>query len=169
MITDRPLIKVRRARAADADALAAVFAACWRNAYTGIIPYMHLEQLIRARDDTWWENAIKREGDILILDVSGIVAGYATFGRSRHRTKHRGEIYELYLAPVYQGIGLGEYLFEACRQSLDMQNLNGMIVWALADNQAACDFYWRRGGRAVAEVKEQFGSAKLSKIGFGWT
>jgi hypothetical protein len=32
---------------------------------------------------------------------------------------------------------------------LDMRKLNGLIVWALLDNTAACDFYWRRGGRPI--------------------
>jgi ribosomal protein S18 acetylase RimI-like enzyme len=129
---------------------------------------MHLDRMIRARDRQWWQNAVRRDGDILVLEVSSVIAGYATFGNSRHRTLHQGEIYELYLAPVYQGLGLGEHLFEASRQSLDQRNLNGLIVWALADNTAACDFYWRRGGRPVGEIKEQFGGTKLSKIGFGW-
>ena len=68
-------------------------------------------------------------------------------GSSRQRGPYQGEIYELYLDPIYQGLGLGEHLFEGCRHTLDMRKLNGLIVWALLDNTAACDFYWRRGGR----------------------
>ena len=78
-----------------------------------------------------------------------IVAGYATVGPARVRGEYEGEIYELYVTPTYQGLGFGERLFEACRYHLDARQLSGLIVWALADNMAATDFYWRRGGRPV--------------------
>ena len=168
MIIESPLIKIRRAGPKDSDALATVFRECWRNAYAGIIPALHLNRLIRGRDDAWWDRAIKRDGEILVLDVGSVVAGYATFGRSRGSRTYHGEIYELYLSPVYQGLGFGEHLFEACRHNLDNRSLKGLIVWALADNQRAADFYWQRGGRPVAEIKEQFGQTKLKKIAFGW-
>ena len=70
----------------------------------------------------------------LVLEMAGTVAGYATIGNSRQRSPYQGEIYELYLDPVYQGLGLGEHLFEGCRHALDMRKLNGLIVWALLDN-----------------------------------
>ena len=76
-------------------------------------------------------------------------------GSSRQRAPYQGEIYELYLDPIYQGLGLGEHLFEGCRHALDMRKLNGLIVWALLDNTAACDFYWRRGGRPIASAFTQ--------------
>ena len=44
-----------------------------------------------------------------------------------------------------------------------------LIVWSLADNQGALDFYWRRGGRPVAETVELIGGAKLKKIAFELT
>lgn len=48
---------------------------------------------------------------MLVVEVAGVVAGYATLGLSRARgLPHDGEIYELYLRPEYQGIGLGSLL-----------------------------------------------------------
>lgn len=168
MIVESPLIKIRRATPDDSEALASVFCDCWRNAYAGIIPALHLDRMIQGRDQKWWRRAIKRDGELLVLDVSSTVAGYATFGLSRGSRSYQGEIYELYLTPVYQGLGFGEHLFEASRSYLDQRSLKGLIVWALADNQKAIDFYWNRGGRPVAEIKEQFGNTKLAKIAFGW-
>ncbi len=170
MITDRPLVKVRPAKPGDATALANVFCESWRSAYMGIIPFTHLQRMIRGRDATWWQNAIRREGDILVLEVASVVAGYATFGTARNlKTLHpMGEIYELYLLPVYQGLGLGEHLFEACRQSLDARKMNGLVVWALAGNEMAREFYMRRGGRPAGEVVEMLGPVKLAKTGFRW-
>jgi hypothetical protein len=44
----------------------------------------------------------------------------------------------------------------------------GLIIWALADNTSATDFYWRRGGRPVGVGYERFGTRKLRKIAYAW-
>ena len=129
------------------------------------------------------QRLIARDRDLLVLDAAGVVAGYATFGRSRGSRIYQGEIYELYLAPVYQGIGLGEHLFEACRNRFDDRSLNGLMVWALAENDDAVDFYWRRGGRPVGRsqgtirlaeavqnrVRLEIALAALDRIERRWT
>jgi ribosomal protein S18 acetylase RimI-like enzyme len=160
-------VSVRRGKPADAVALARIFKDAWQLAYRGIIPHLHLESMIRQRSPEWWRDALKSEGT-LVLEMAGSVAGYATIGTARQRGPFQGEIYELYLDPVYQGLGLGELLFEGCRHALDMRRLSGLIVWALADNAAACDFYWRRGGRPVARAYTKIGGARLEKIAYTW-
>lgn len=169
MIIDSPLIKIRRAVPGDIERLDAIYRESWRHAYTGIIPALHLDRLIRGRGVAWWRKAILRNDDMLVIEAAGVVAGYATFGRARAPdTRNRGEIYEIYLAPVYQGIGLGERLFEACRTELDNRRYQGLVVWALGDNAGAADFYWRRGGRPAGIAREPFGRTKLSKIAFAF-
>lgn len=162
-------VQIRTAEQTDAEALAVVFRESWLMAYRGIIPHEHLDSLIAKRSATWWAAAARDGDSILVLQVSGQVAGYATFGPARSSGKARGEIYELYLAPTYQGLGMGELLFEAARHALEMRKLGGLVVWALADNEPAIAFYWRRGGRPVAQVHERLGGAKLPKIAFSWT
>jgi ribosomal protein S18 acetylase RimI-like enzyme len=169
MLTDSALIKVRRAKASDSEALARVYQDSWQNAYTGIIPYTTLDVMTRRRDAAWWRNAIRSESHLLVIEVAGVLAGYATCGAARQNRPQKGEIYELYIAPVYQGVGLGEYLFEACRHQLDLRGLPGLIVWALAENEAAIEFYRRRGGRPVARSTERFGKTTLPKVALGWT
>lgn len=160
--------KVRRARPADASTLAKIFADSWRLAYRGIIPHAHLECMIGRRGEAWWRKAIRTESHLLVIEAGGEVAGYASCGACRGHPVYKGEIYELYLAPLYQGLGLGEYLFEACRAELDKRGLDGLVVWALEDNDAAATFYWRRGGRPVGRSSVGFGNAKLGKIAYAW-
>lgn len=162
-------VSVRAARAADAAGLANVFRASWSQAYTGIIPHLHLETLMRKRGEEWWSSSIRSGDSILVLQVGAETAGYATSGAARSASPYQGEIYELYLAPLYQGLGFGELLFEGCRHALDRRQLQGLIVWALSENTAATDFYWRRGGRPVARVYDRIGRARLEKIAFGWS
>jgi GNAT superfamily N-acetyltransferase len=168
MLGSHAKVRVRGGVAADAKALSRIFKDSWLLAYRGIIPHLHLDSMIRQRTPDWWRDTMKGGDGTLVLETGGTVAGYATLGASRHRGSYQGEIYELYLDPVYQGLGLGEHLFEGCRHALDMRKLNGLIVWALIDNTAACDFYWRRGGRPIASAFTRIGGARLEKVAFAW-
>ncbi len=168
MLQSRSTVRVRKGGTRDAAALAGLFRQSWELAYRGIIPHLQLEKIVRQRDPSWWHDAAAKSG-LLVIEVSGKVAGYATFGRARGRgAKYQGEIYELYIEPTHQGLGFGEHLFEAARYALDQRSLNGLIVWALADNEAAHHFYWRRGGRPVAKTTDKMAGVKLARIGFGW-
>lgn len=160
--------KIRKAKPGDAKALGDVFSATWQQAYRGIIPELHLDNMIRRRSLEWWKSAIRSGDDILVLEVSGHTAGYATLGPARSKGAYAGEIYELYVAPTHQGLGFGEVLFEACRGMLDQRRMKGLIVWVLAENTMASDFYWRRGGRPVAKSFERIGGTKLEKIALTW-
>jgi ribosomal protein S18 acetylase RimI-like enzyme len=87
---------------------------------------------------------------------------------ARKELKQEGEIYELYLRPEYQGIGLGTRLFAAARERLARHGLKGLVVWALEDNDNALDFYAGAGGRDVAEGVEVFDQKALRKLAFVW-
>ena len=168
MLSSRSDVIVRSAKSSDATRLSSVFRESWQNAYAGLIPHVSLENILKRRDAAWWRSQIRSGEPIVVLEIGGKVGGYATAGAARSRGSYQGEIYELYLAPSYQGIGLGEYLFEACRYRLDQRRLQGLIVWALAQNETAIEFYERRGGRPIAKVQERFGGTKLDKIALGW-
>jgi ribosomal protein S18 acetylase RimI-like enzyme len=168
MLGSSSQVRVRRGKPADAKALANVFRDSWQLAYRGIIPHLHLESMIRRRGQDWWASAVRSGDSIFVLEIGREVAGYATWGTARARGPYQGEIYELYLAPIYQGLGFGEHLFEACRHAMDERRIRGLICWALAENTPAIDFYWRRGGRPVAKAFDRIGGAKLEKIAFGW-
>ena len=160
---------IRPPRTKDAEALCAVHADAWQGAYQGIIPHLSLQRMLSRRGLSWWKDTI-RGRSLLVLDFDGAVAGYVTFGRSRYgRSPFQGEIFELYLHPVYQGLGLGGLLFKAARSRLTELRLNGLLVWALAENDAACSFYARLGGKPVAEGSEAFGKVSLRKVAFAWS
>jgi len=160
---------IRPARPKDAPALASAYEDAWRGAYQGIIPHLSLERMIARRGLRWWEDSLRKGTPLLVLDFGGAAAGYVTFGRCRlGRAPFQGEIFELYLHPTYQGLGLGEKLFDGARARLGEMRLKGLLVWALADNEAACGFYLRLGGKPIAEGAESFGEVSLRKMGFAW-
>jgi ribosomal protein S18 acetylase RimI-like enzyme len=162
-------IEIRKAEPRDADAIADVHQQAWLGAYSGIIPHRALSVMISRRGAEWWGNAIRRAATVLVVEIGGIVAGYATIGKNRARElSQQGEIYELYLRPEYQGIGLGSRLFAAARQRLAESGLAGMVVWALEENAGALSFYEGAGGRDVAEGIEIFDHKAVKKVAFVW-
>jgi ribosomal protein S18 acetylase RimI-like enzyme len=168
MLNQRLEVSVRNARPSDAPALARIFRESWRLAYTGILPGQHLDHEIQRRDTTWWRRAIAAEHNLLVVLHGEHIAGYATCGKARGGRRDTGEIYELYLSPVYQGIGIGEHLFEACRATLDNLGLERLIVWALAENEQARAFYIRCGGRPARRSCIRFGKSVNARIGYEW-
>ena len=163
------VIDIRPARISDARAIAEVHDEAWRYAYRGIIPGRELERMVERRGPVWWESAIHRGSRIVVLTAGEEIAGYASFGRNRAAMlAAKGEIYEIYVRPHFQGVGLGRKLFSACRADMATRGVDGLAVWALADNERACAFYRAMGGAASARGSESFGGTTLDKIAFVW-
>jgi ribosomal protein S18 acetylase RimI-like enzyme len=162
-------IDIRRAEPQDALAIADVHHDTWVGTYAGLIPHRALNKMISRRGRAWWADAVKRAASVLVIEIGGKVVGYATLGRNRARElPQQGEIYELYVRPEYQGIGLGTRLFTAAREKLEDHGLSGLVVWALEDNTNAVNFYSSAGGRDVAEGVEVFDAKALRKVAFVW-
>lgn len=162
-------IDIRKADPHDADAIAGVHHDAWVGAYAGLIPHRALNSMLSRRGPNWWEKAIRRAASVLVVEIGGEIAGYATLGRNRARDlPQEGEIYELYLRPEYQGIGLGTRLFKAARDRLQAHGLNGVVVWALEENDGARAFYEGAGGRDIAEGVEVFDQKALRKVAYVW-
>lgn len=161
-------IEICNAKRHDAAPLNEVYRDAWTYAYRGIIPHRALEAMVAKRSAKWWQSAISAGEPPLLIRFRGQIAGYATFGASRSVPSFEGEIYELYLAPQFHGVGLGEYLFEGARQRLDAQGRDGLIIWVLDENATACDFYYRRGGRVIGHGCQNFFGVRLEKTAFGW-
>lgn len=163
------LIEIRKARPGDANAIATVHDAAWRSAYRGLIPGVELEKMVERRGPRWWDAAIRRGSRLSVLLVGETIAGYVNYGGNRTKSLPYGaEIYEIYLDPEHQGLGFGQRLFSAARRDLAMARIEGLVVWALAENDGAIGFYKAMGGQPVASSTEQFGTKILDKIAFAW-
>lgn len=159
---------VRDARQDDAKELAELFANSWHGAYVGIIPDIDIRRMIASRSRKYWQKFLRHSDGLLVIEAGGRIAGYATIGPARTRGDFEGEIYEFYVAPLYQGLGLGEILFEAARTRLEAAGKRGLIVWALADNDRAQSFYMGRGGIPRAETRQKFTGKHLTKTAYAF-
>jgi ribosomal protein S18 acetylase RimI-like enzyme len=164
------VITIRRARKSDAEEIASVHDAAWRDAYRGIIPGRELERMIARRGPRWWEAAITRGSRLVVLDFDESVGGYASYGRNRVPSlPYKGELFELYLAPEFQGLGFGRRLFQAARADLVEHGYPSLLVWALGENERALTFYERLGGKIVSRAQERFGGVPRDRIAFGFS
>lgn len=162
-------IEIRRAEPQDAGAISQAHRLSWEQTYSGLIPHKPLTQMLERRGETWWRKATRGSATMLVVEVAGVVAGYATLGLSRARgLPHDGEVYELYLRPEYQGVGLGSVLFTEARRLLKSLGCDGIVVWCLEDSELANRFFRSHGGRDVAEGMEDFAGKQLKKIGYVW-
>ena len=161
-------IDIRPACPTDAHALCGVHESSWREAYAGILPPRALEAFIQRRDLAWWVRAA-RHASLMVIEAGDAVVGYASYGRNRTAAlPQAGEVYELYLAPAYQGVGLGRGLFTAVRERLVLRHGPGVVVWAIEENERAMRFYAGQGGRDVAEGTERFERRVLNKVAFAF-
>jgi ribosomal protein S18 acetylase RimI-like enzyme len=163
------VITIRVARDGDEESIANVHDAAWRDAYRGIIPGRELERMIARRGPRWWRKAIARGSRLLVLDFGDRIAGYVSYGRNRvPALSFGGEVFELYLAPEFQGVGFGRRLFEAAQKDLADHGYASFLVWALADNERAFGFYRRLGGRIIRRAPERFGEETRERVAFGF-
>ncbi len=162
-------IDVRRADPQDARAISDVHRQSWVQAYAGLIPHKPLIQMLERRGEKWWCKATDGPATLLVIDVAGEIAGYATVGLNRARSlPYDGEVYEIYLRPEFQGIGLGRRLFGESRKLLTSLGCRGLVVWCLEDSEHAVRFFRRHGGADAVEGVEDFGGSQLKKVGFVW-
>ncbi|MFQ5955055.1 MAG: GNAT family N-acetyltransferase [Kiloniellales bacterium] len=166
------MAKVRKARAADATAIARVYIETWRSAYPGMLPKRVLIAMSVARQRAAWRHAIAAQRGseaVLVAEEGGDrTIGFASCGRSRSRLHaYGGEIFTLYVLPDHQGRGHGRSLLRGCFGHLLAHRLGSALVWVLADNPSRF-FYEAMGGRRVAEMTEPLWGARVPQIAYGW-
>lgn len=161
---------VRNALAADAEGIAAVHVASWRDAYAGLVPARVLVGLSRARLAPQWRRAIGRGGErVLVAEDEGAgVIGFGSCGPARGPAlTFGGEVYTLYVDPFHQESGAGRDLMRGLFGALASRGLGSVLIWVLAGNPARF-FYEAAGGRAVAVREEALWGVALPQVAYGW-
>jgi ribosomal protein S18 acetylase RimI-like enzyme len=164
-----PRWKLRRARGADAPAVAAVNIHAWQVAYRGIIPDAHLDGLDvatrAARYD--FDTTVAGAPETWIAVDGDDVVGFVAFAPSRDDDLPGfGEVFALYVAPDRWRSGAGSALLAQAEALLRDAGFNEAHLWVLEDNARARRFYERAGwtpdgarkvveigGRPLAEVR----------------
>jgi ribosomal protein S18 acetylase RimI-like enzyme len=162
--------RVRPAILADAAAIGRIEVESWRTSYAGILPDALLVGLKSGERQRIWARTIARQPDDVAVgtDASGRVQGFATCGTAREATgRFAGEVFTLYVAPDYQGNGLGRDLLLAMFTRLRRRGFESALVWVLRDNPARF-FYEHLGGKLVSHRPLPIGTVTVPARAYGW-
>lgn len=139
---------IRRAHAEDSHGIALVHVSSWQHAYRGIVPQAYLDQLsVADREKRWVEVFDQGGSEALVADADGHVIGFISYGKSRQADAgpEEGEIYAIYVSTSHWSTGVGRSLWEAASARLRELGFTRAIVWVLAANARAIQFYERVG------------------------
>ncbi len=166
-------VTVRAARPADAAPIARVHVETWRTTYAGILPDAYLVRMTETEQVRQWDALIRhltRPEAVVVAEAVGVpggrIVGFSSCGRARGRPCC-GEVYTLYVAPDWQGRGIGRRLLHRMLAALHAGGLHEALVWVLSDNPARF-FYEAMGGRRAAERREPFAGIALEEAAYVW-
>ena len=126
---------------ADAQVLARLKIACWREAYPGILPQPILDGLDLGRSTAEWRSALN-EGIAWIATEAGFPVG---FGHMRG-----AEVTTLYVRAADHGRGVGREILHHLFDEIGCLGHRMAHLWVLEENPKARRFYERMGGRLAA-------------------
>lgn len=162
---------VRKAHAADADAIARIYVESWRDTYAGVIPDHVLLGMSRRRQAVDWHGVIvhrRRAQRVFVAESDGRILGFGSCGPVRHTgLPYQGEVYTLYVDGDHRGKGIGAALLRALFGALSRDGMGSALVWVLAANPARF-FYEALGGRFVAVREEKLWGTVLPQMAYGW-
>jgi ribosomal protein S18 acetylase RimI-like enzyme len=136
---------IRRARPADAAAIADIHVRTWQAAYEHVFGAERLATLDTAQREQRWRRVLETGDQAgFVAAQHGVVVGWATVGPS-HEDASSGELYGIYVTPEAWGTGAGRALLRAAVDELCAQGYDEAVLWVLADNPRARRFYEREG------------------------
>ncbi|MES1248107.1 MAG: GNAT family N-acetyltransferase [Actinomycetota bacterium] len=144
-------MQVRRARPADAAAIAEAHVRSWQQAYEHVFGAEKLEALNTEARTRLAEQAIA-EADVAVAeDDEGGVVGFAYVRESRD-VEGEGELWAIYCVAEAWGTGAGTALMDWAKEALRRRR-DVATLWVLEDNPRARRFYEREGWTLDGEAK----------------
>lgn len=165
-------ITFRRATVNDAAAIAALRVDSWRVTYRGVMPDAYLDSM-RADESTemWLQvlNANLPTIAVVVAEAGTELVGFAA-GMLLMPEKFdlNAELTAIYLKPIAQRGGVGRRLLAMVASALQLQGATGLLVWVIAGNQAARQFYEQMGAELLIEQPFTWDGLDLMETGYGW-
>jgi L-amino acid N-acyltransferase YncA len=153
-------MELRPATPADLDAVVAVFLACWRETYRGVLPDATIDAMSDDRARTLWERVLNSdEGEVLVAENAATVLGVTRLAVSGAH----GVVHSLYVSPRSQGSGLGSQLLRAASDRLAELGVQDASLWVFAANAPSLAFYRRHGWvpDGGQRTQDEFGELEL--------
>lgn len=163
---------VRRATVADAAVIAAVRIDSWRATYRGMVPDAYLDGMKVEESTALWTRILHAASDaacVFVAEIQGEIVGFAA-GMTLREPKlgFDSELTAIYLIPSVQRAGIGRRLVAHVAATLASAGANSMLVWVLAQNNIAREFYAKLGAELLTEQAFSWDELDLQEAGYGW-
>ncbi len=137
-------MKVRPATISDANAIAEIHVATWRDGYRGQIPDAILDALDLSQRADFWRGVLSTEHSIFVAVHDTTLVGFCSLIASRDGDAAPGtvaEIAALYVLPPRWRRGVARALCSHAFAASAMAGYSSITLWVLASNRPAIDFY----------------------------
>ena len=162
---------IRAATAADAETIAALNLACWRETYERLLPAETFAALTLEERIAHWRGVFETSGArvSLAIDQAGTAVGFSHWRPHMFvlggRLGRGGEICAIYLRRAAQRRGLGLRLMRLMGEDMAETGLKWASLVVLRDNLAARRFYEAIGARRFGHELSWRG---VPQIAYGW-
>lgn len=168
-------VSLRRATVADAAAIAAVRIESWLATYRGMIPDAYLDEMKLDDSIMHWRTileALASAGDrvcVFVAESEGVIIGFAS-GMLLPEPKlgMNAELTAVCLRPAWQRSGIGRRMVQKVARTLQAQGSDSLLVWVIAGNAIARNFYEELGGALLLEQNFSWDGMDLVEAGYGW-
>lgn len=158
---------IRFNRIEDQKYMAAIKVNGWQKTYPGIIDQEYLDNLSIEETKQRYFRSFDEYKDRVLVAVRGEeVLGYSCFDPKEKSYKYDSELVSLYIKEGEQNKGIGTALFLETAKELISRNKRNMILWVLADNTRAVNFYKNLGGIISETRQAKIGNKKYKEFGF---
>jgi len=165
-------VTIRRATVDDAALIAQVRVDSWRATYRGMMPDAYLDGMKVPDSTRMWMRVLGAASDAactFVAEIDGEVVGFAAgITLAERKLDFDAELTALYVLPSAQRAGIGRRLLTEVAASLGAAGAPNMLVWVLAQNRKARDFYARLGAQLLAEQTFKWDELDLIEVAYGW-
>lgn len=163
---------LRLAEVGDAEAIADLHVAVWRQTYGDLAPAEAIATLNEAFRFEKWKamlSAPKPDQHVLLAEKGNMLVGIGAAGApSDEAFGGRGEIKFLYIASDLKRQGLGRKLMKMLAIHLRDRQYPGAALSVVEGNQAAADFYTALGAKVIGGYIDPGPIWRSQNIIMGW-
>lgn len=161
--------QVRPATLRDAKAIAELHNLALRESLKGLVAEDDIPVVTQEKRQAYWREAIEYSEPHVQVALNGEkIVGFVGYDRSRDpKTPNTmGEIWAIYAAPDYWGLGVGLALWDAAREGLAEEGCTNVSVWVPVGNERVVRFHELAGfKREMTTLKTvPLGAVKIEEI-----
>ncbi len=163
-------ISILKAGINDAEAIAAIHTASWRDVYWNILPEAYLTKQIEQERGQFWRHKIQHKSDneiVLIINCGEAIVGFI-WTTEVGEPGYDAVIEALHIDTGYKGCGYGKKLIKAAVKQLIDEGHQSVCLRVFDDNLPAIKFYQHIGGIKDQSGIDNFAGANATDSRIGW-